>query len=65
MDQPQVETICILIEMNGIPPYVPFHGEYVTYAIHLLTVVVNHEILITPKFVRAILVAPCASIVSI
>lgn len=59
-----METIRILIEMNGIPPYVPFHGEYVTYAIHLLTLVVNHEILITPKLVRARLVTPCASIVS-
>jgi hypothetical protein len=59
-----VETICILIKMNGIPPYVPLHGEHVTHAIHFLTLVVNHEILITPKLVRARLVTPCASIVS-
>jgi len=50
--------------MNGIPSDVPLHGEHVTYAIHFLTLVVNHERLITPKLVRARLVTPCASIVS-
>jgi hypothetical protein len=63
MDQSQLEIIRIIIEMNEIPPYVPFHGEHVTYAIHLMTLVVNHEILITTKLVRARLVTPCASIV--
>ncbi len=60
-----MEIICILIEMNGIPLHVPFHGEHVPYVIHLLMLAVNHEILITPKLGRARLVTPCASIVSI
>jgi hypothetical protein len=47
LDQQYVETIHVIIEMNGRLSYIPFCSEHVTYVILVLTLIINRAILFT------------------